>query len=89
MTEQMILTTGSSTLVPTVLERVTMAPGDGARYQIVSGLVEPSGGRLFIDGLEHTGTPVHRRDTLTVSIEHRFQKLATRYKIGAGNGIQR
>jgi putative spermidine/putrescine transport system ATP-binding protein len=36
--------------------------GKTTLLQIVSGLVEPSGGSIFIDGLEHTHTPVHRRD---------------------------
>jgi putative spermidine/putrescine transport system ATP-binding protein len=36
--------------------------GKTTLLHIVSGLVEPSGGRLYIDGLEHTHTPVHRRD---------------------------
>ncbi len=36
--------------------------GKTTLLHIVSGLVEPSGGRLYIDGLEHTQTPVHRRD---------------------------
>lgn len=36
--------------------------GKTTLLQIVSGLVEPSGGSLFIDGVDHTHTPVHRRD---------------------------
>ena len=36
--------------------------GKTTLLHIVSGLVEPSGGRIYIDGLEHTHTPVHRRD---------------------------
>jgi putative spermidine/putrescine transport system ATP-binding protein len=36
--------------------------GKTTLLHIVSGLVEPSGGRLYIDGLDHTRTPVHRRD---------------------------
>jgi putative spermidine/putrescine transport system ATP-binding protein len=36
--------------------------GKTTLLHIVSGLVEPSGGRLYIDGMEHTHTPVHRRD---------------------------
>ena len=36
--------------------------GKTTLLHIVSGLVEPSGGSLFIDGVEHTHTPVHRRD---------------------------
>jgi putative spermidine/putrescine transport system ATP-binding protein len=36
--------------------------GKTTLLQIVSGLVEPSGGRVFIDGVDHTRTPVHRRD---------------------------
>jgi putative spermidine/putrescine transport system ATP-binding protein len=36
--------------------------GKTTLLHIVSGLVEPSGGSIYIDGLEHTHTPVHRRD---------------------------
>jgi putative spermidine/putrescine transport system ATP-binding protein len=36
--------------------------GKTTLLHIVSGLVEPSGGHIYIDGLEHTNTPVHRRD---------------------------
>jgi putative spermidine/putrescine transport system ATP-binding protein len=36
--------------------------GKTTLLHIVSGLVEPSGGSLYIDGVEHTHTPVHRRD---------------------------
>jgi putative spermidine/putrescine transport system ATP-binding protein len=36
--------------------------GKTTLLQIVSGLVEPSGGSIFIDGVDHTHTPVHRRD---------------------------
>src|SRR5580692_4896207 len=36
--------------------------GKTTLLHLVSGLVEPSGGSIFIDGLEHTHTPVHRRD---------------------------
>jgi putative spermidine/putrescine transport system ATP-binding protein len=36
--------------------------GKTTLLHIVSGLVEPSGGDLYIDGVEHTHTPVHRRD---------------------------
>jgi putative spermidine/putrescine transport system ATP-binding protein len=36
--------------------------GKTTLLHIVSGLVEPSGGQIFIDGLDHTHTPVHRRD---------------------------
>jgi putative spermidine/putrescine transport system ATP-binding protein len=36
--------------------------GKTTLLQIVSGLVEPSGGSIYIDGLDHTRTPVHRRD---------------------------
>jgi putative spermidine/putrescine transport system ATP-binding protein len=36
--------------------------GKTTLLHIVSGLVEPSGGNVYIDGSEHTHTPVHRRD---------------------------
>jgi putative spermidine/putrescine transport system ATP-binding protein len=36
--------------------------GKTTLLHIVSGLVEPSGGHIYIDGLDHTHTPVHRRD---------------------------
>jgi putative spermidine/putrescine transport system ATP-binding protein len=36
--------------------------GKTTLLHIVAGLVEPSDGSLHIDGLEHTHTPVHRRD---------------------------
>ncbi|MEJ0015224.1 MAG: ABC transporter ATP-binding protein [Acetobacteraceae bacterium] len=36
--------------------------GKTTLLHIVSGLVEPTGGSIFIDGLDHTHTPVHRRD---------------------------
>jgi putative spermidine/putrescine transport system ATP-binding protein len=36
--------------------------GKTTLLQIVSGLVEPTGGSLYIDGIDHTHTPVHRRD---------------------------
>jgi putative spermidine/putrescine transport system ATP-binding protein len=36
--------------------------GKTTLLHIVSGLVEPTGGNIFIDGLDHTHTPVHRRD---------------------------
>jgi putative spermidine/putrescine transport system ATP-binding protein len=36
--------------------------GKTTLLHIVSGLVEPSGGSIFIDGMDHTHTPVHRRD---------------------------
>jgi putative spermidine/putrescine transport system ATP-binding protein len=36
--------------------------GKTTLLHLVSGLVEPSGGNIFIDGVDHTYTPVHRRD---------------------------
>src|ERR1700722_4098117 len=36
--------------------------GKTTLLHIVSGLVEPSGGAIYIDGIDHTQTPVHRRD---------------------------
>lgn len=36
--------------------------GKTTLLQIISGLTEPTSGRLFIDGKEETRTPVHRRD---------------------------
>src|SRR3984957_9102138 len=36
--------------------------GKTTLLQIISGRVEPSGGHIFIDGVDHTHTPVHRRD---------------------------
>jgi len=36
--------------------------GKTTLLQIVSGLVEPSGGRLFIDGTDQANVPVHRRE---------------------------
>jgi len=36
--------------------------GKTTLLHLISGLVEPSGGRLFIDGHDHTHTPVHQRD---------------------------
>lgn len=36
--------------------------GKTTLLHLVSGLVEPSGGQIFIDGHDHTHTPVHRRD---------------------------
>ena len=36
--------------------------GKTTLLHIVSGLVEPSAGSIHIDGLDHTHTPVHRRD---------------------------
>ncbi len=35
--------------------------GKTTLLQIICGLVEPTGGRLFIDGVDHTHTPAHRR----------------------------
>ena len=35
--------------------------GKTTLLQIVCGLVEPSGGRLFLDGQDHTHTPAHKR----------------------------
>jgi putative spermidine/putrescine transport system ATP-binding protein len=35
--------------------------GKTTLLQIICGLVEPTGGRLFIDGADHTHTPAHRR----------------------------
>jgi putative spermidine/putrescine transport system ATP-binding protein len=35
--------------------------GKTTLLQLVCGLVEPTAGRLFIDGVDHTATPVHRR----------------------------
>jgi putative spermidine/putrescine transport system ATP-binding protein len=36
--------------------------GKTTLLQLICGLVEPDTGRLFIDGQDHTHTPVHRRD---------------------------
>jgi putative spermidine/putrescine transport system ATP-binding protein len=36
--------------------------GKTTLLQLICGLSEPSGGRLFIDGVDHTATPVHRRE---------------------------
>src|ERR1700723_3030148 len=36
--------------------------GKTTLLHLISGLVEPSGGHIFIDGVDHTNTPVHRRD---------------------------
>jgi len=36
--------------------------GKTTLLQVISGLVEPDGGRLFIDGRDQTAMPVHRRD---------------------------
>jgi putative spermidine/putrescine transport system ATP-binding protein len=36
--------------------------GKTTLLHLISGLVEPSGGQIFIDGVDHTHTPVHRRD---------------------------
>jgi putative spermidine/putrescine transport system ATP-binding protein len=36
--------------------------GKTTLLHLISGLVEPSGGQLFIDGRDHTHTPVHQRD---------------------------
>jgi putative spermidine/putrescine transport system ATP-binding protein len=35
--------------------------GKTTLLQIICGLIEPSGGRLFIDGVNQAGVPVHRR----------------------------
>ena len=36
--------------------------GKTTLLQLISGLVEPTAGQLFIDGHDHTHTPVHQRD---------------------------
>jgi putative spermidine/putrescine transport system ATP-binding protein len=36
--------------------------GKTTLLQIISGLIEPTGGRLFIDGADQTRVPVHRRE---------------------------
>src|SRR4051812_29748618 len=36
--------------------------GKTTLLQIICGLVEPDGGRLFIDGRDRTAMPVHQRD---------------------------
>jgi putative spermidine/putrescine transport system ATP-binding protein len=36
--------------------------GKTTLLQIISGLIEPSGGRLFIDGADQASVPVHRRE---------------------------
>ncbi len=36
--------------------------GKTTLLQIIAGLVEPTAGRILIDGNDHTHTPVHRRD---------------------------
>src|SRR5580692_319412 len=45
--------------------------GKTTLLHLVSGLVEPSGGSIFIDCVDHTHTPVHRRDIGMV-----FQRVA-------------
>jgi putative spermidine/putrescine transport system ATP-binding protein len=52
------------TVAPGELLTVLGPSGSGKTtlLHIVSGLVEPTGGSIYIDGLDHTHTPVHRRD---------------------------